>query len=71
MIKLRRSYRSLLLGCFALLAILWGLLYLLEVPAASVIGLLLASVLIVAGFALLAFLLVALLQLLKVLLRKR
>ena len=61
----RKLYRSLLIGFMAMLAILWGLVYLLELPGQTVIALLLGSVFIVAGFALLGFLAVLLMHLVK------
>ena len=69
--KLRRQYRSLAIGFLALLAIVWGLVYLLEVPGEAVLALLLGSVLLVAGFALAAFIVVLLVHLLKRMTGKR
>ncbi len=63
--RTRRQYRSLLIGTLALLAILWGLVYLLEVPADMVLALLLGSVMLVGGFALAAFVLVLAIHLVK------
>lgn len=63
--KRSRRYKTLLLGMFALLALIFGLIYLLDVPAQEAFALLGASVIMVFFIALAGFIFVALLFLCK------
>lgn len=61
--KRARRYKTLLLGLFALLALLYGLIYLLEVPAQDVLALLSASIIMVFFIALASLVFVLLINL--------